>query len=155
MILLISKITKVPSLHVGRYTLSKWHFAPHSPIGITSMAGHEILQPGGFLPPTLPSPPTSSASATASVLPHPRFNPLKPGGAKESSFIDYVDRKLLAISRRYEKRFNADFDNESSSSEPEGRGYETFDEMAQELDSTIDIVWVSGTRTRTLSILPP
>lgn len=80
-----------------------------------------------------------------SHLPHPRFTPLKPGSSKESSFIDYVDRKLLGISRRYEKRYNADFEDEATSG-IEGRGYESFAELAKDLEGVIDVVWVSGTR---------
>ncbi|KAK0509179.1 hypothetical protein JMJ35_008550 [Cladonia borealis] len=103
--------------------------------------------PGGFLQPTLPSPPAStatSASPAPPVLPRPRANPLKPGSSKESSFIDYVDNKLLGVSRRYEKRYNADFEDEATSG-IEGRGYESFGEMAKDLEAVIDVVWVSGT----------
>ena len=106
--------------------------------------------PGGFLQPTLPSPPAStatSASPAPPVLPRPRANPLKPGSPKESSFIDYVDNKLLGISRRYEKRYNADFEDEATSG-IEGRGYENFGETAKDLEAVIDVVWVSGTRMK-------
>lgn len=106
--------------------------------------------PGGFLHPTLPSAPRSSDSpppTISSLLPKTRSNPLKPGSAKESSFIDYVDRKLLGISRRYEKRFNADVEDDVTSG-VEGIGYESFGEVATELERVIDVVWVSGTRTR-------
>ena len=105
-------------------------------------------EPGGFLHPTLPSPPQStitSPSSVSSTLPQPRLHPLKPGGSKESNFIDYVDRKLLDISRRYEKRFNADMQDQSAS-EAEGRGYESFGEVAKDMGSVLDVVWVSGTR---------
>ncbi|KAF6226253.1 hypothetical protein HO133_009119 [Letharia lupina] len=103
--------------------------------------------PGGFLRPTLPSPPASSFNsppAGYTILPQPRSTPLKPGSAKESSFIDYVDRKLLEISRRYEKRFNADFEDEAMSG-IQGRGYESYGELARDLEGVIDVVWVSGT----------
>lgn len=101
---------------------------------------------GGFLQPVLPSPPSSTVSppSTNSILPHPRSNPLKPGSAKESSFIDHVDQKLLGISRRYEKRFNAKLE-EGPSSDLEGRGYEEFDGVAKDLDALADVIWVSGT----------
>ncbi len=106
--------------------------------------------PGGFLQPTLPSPPastTTSASTATPVLPRPRANPLKPGSSKESSFIDYVDNTLLGISRRYEKRYNADFEDEATSG-IEGRGYESFGELATDLETVINVVWVSGTRMK-------
>ncbi|KAI4134510.1 MAG: hypothetical protein LQ347_001469 [Umbilicaria vellea] len=101
-------------------------------------------EPGGFLPPTLPSPPASStttAPVLALSLPQPRARPLKPGSSKESSFIDHVDRKLLQISRRYEKRFNADMED-SAAPKDEGSGYETFEEVARDLERVIDVVWV-------------
>lgn len=106
--------------------------------------------PGGFLQSTLPSPPAStvtSASTATPALPRPRANPLKPGSSKESSFIDYVDNKLLGISRRYEKRYNADFEDEATLG-IEGRGYESFEELAMDLEAVIDVVWVSGTRMK-------
>ena len=81
------------------------------------------------------------------MLPRSRANPLKPGSSKESSFIDYVDNKLLGISRRYEKRYNADFEDEATSG-IEGRGYESFGEMVKDLEAVINVVWVSGTRMR-------
>ena len=104
--------------------------------------------PGGFLHPILPSPPISSvdtASSASTVLPHPRSTPLKTGATKESSFIDYVDRKLLGVSRRYEKRYNSEFEDEPSS-DIEGRGYESFGELTKDMEALIDVVWVSGTR---------
>lgn len=108
----------------------------------------EALGPGGFLQPTLPSPPASSINSppAANTLVQPRSTPLKSGSAKESSFIDYVDRKLLGISRRYEKRFNAEFEDEATSG-IQGRGYESYGELARDLDGVIDVVWMSGTRT--------
>lgn len=107
--------------------------------------------PGGFLQPTLPSPPpssTNSVSNASAILPHPRSTPLKPGSSKESSFVDYVDRKLLAVSRRYEKRFNTDFED-TDAFDPKSKGYEDFGELAQDLEGVIDIVWVSATRRET------
>ena len=105
-------------------------------------------EPGGFLQPILPSPPTSSIASTpttTSVLPQPRHSPLKPGSARQSTFIDYVDRRLLAISRRYEKRFNTGLED-GGASDPE-RGYENFAEAVKDLELVQDVVWVSGTRT--------
>ena len=108
----------------------------------------ESAGPGGFLQPTLPPPPATSESQPADkeTLPQPRSTPLKPGSAKESSFINYVDQKLLNISRRYEKRFNTRFEDDSTS-EIEGQGYESYAELASDLERLIDVVWVSSTRT--------
>lgn len=108
----------------------------------------ESAGPGGFLQPTLPSPPVSSFEylpAGNTILRQPRSTPLKPGSAKESSFIDYVDKTLLGISRRYEKRYNNGFEDEATSG-IEGRGYESYGELASDLEGVIDVVWVSGTR---------
>ena len=109
----------------------------------------DFTSSGGFIHPAQPPPAPSPANPTSharTILPQPRPTPLKPGTSRESSFIDYVDRQLLAISRRYEKRLNVSFEDVSSS-ETEGREYQHFEEMANDLDAVIDVVWVSGTRT--------
>ncbi len=105
-------------------------------------------EPGGFLHPSLPSPPSSSITSPlnpVTVLPQPRHTPLKPGSVKESTFIDYVDQRLLAISRRYEKRFSVGLKGDDVL-DPNGRGYESFAEVARDLELVQDVVWVSGTR---------
>ncbi|KAL8704568.1 MAG: hypothetical protein Q9201_002260 [Fulgogasparrea decipioides] len=107
----------------------------------------QVQEPGGFLPPTLPSPPSSSVNsprATRYILPHPRSKPLKSGSPKESDFIDYVDQKLLAISRHYENRFSAAL-GEEENPDVEGRGYKGFGEEARDLEAVVDVVWISGT----------
>lgn len=106
------------------------------------------LESGGFLQPALPPSLDYSINSPLadSILPQPRSTPLKSGSARERTFIDYVDQKLLGISRRYEKRFNANF-NDSWSSVPEGRGYEEFGEAARDLEALTDVIWVSGTRS--------
>lgn len=80
---------------------------------------------------------------SVSILPTQRSSPLKPGSSKESGFIEYVDQKLLNISRRYEKRFDAQLE---FSSDIGGKGYERFVEVAKDLSAIVDVVWVSGTR---------
>ena len=105
---------------------------------------------GGFLQPILPSPTTSTAvntSNTVSTLPQPRSSPLRPGSSKESNLIDYVDTKLLGISRRYEKRHSTIFEDDVAS-DIEGRGYESFGAMAQDLEKVMEVVWISGTRKK-------
>lgn len=103
---------------------------------------------GGFLQPTVPSPGSSTVSSPSAIssLPRPRSHPLKPGGAKESSVIDYVDQKLLSISRRYEKRFHASMEEDGSPSHVEDGGYEEFGSIAKDLESLADVIWLSGTR---------
>ncbi|MCJ1388543.1 hypothetical protein MMC18_001390 [Xylographa bjoerkii] len=104
---------------------------------------------GGFLHPTLPLTPAStiaSPSVAPSILPSPRNRPLKPGSSKESNFIEYVDRKLLEISGRYERRFNiASREHSESEQTIASNGYENFGELAVDLENVIDVIWVSGT----------
>ena len=108
-------------------------------------------EPGGFLHPTLPSPPPSvvSTSTTPSSLPQSRTHPLLPGSSKESNFLEYVERRLLEISGRYEKRFNVGM-QESQIPGAERKGYERFGEVAKDIEDVVDVVWVSGTRTYAL-----
>jgi hypothetical protein len=97
---------------------------------------------GGFLRSELITPPPSSAasSTVANSLPSPRQHPLKSGGPKESAFIRYVDQGILLAKRRWAKR---KFDDGSAG---EVKGYHSFKEAGKDLDSLIDVVWVSGTR---------
>jgi len=111
---------------------------------MTTLSNHTA---GGFLPPTLPSPPSSSVTSLSQTLPHPRAHPLKSGSAKESSFINYVDQGILNVTRRYAKKFSARLeDHPGGESERTGRGYEDFGEVARDLEALVDVVWVSGTR---------
>ena len=110
------------------------------------MTSREIPpEPGGFLYPTLPSPPPSTVSTSAAILPQPRTHPLTPNSSKESNFIEYVDRKLLDISGRFEQRFNVGM-QESQIPGAERKGYEKFGELAGDLENMVEVVWVSGTR---------
>ncbi|MCJ1224727.1 hypothetical protein MMC12_001372 [Toensbergia leucococca] len=104
-------------------------------------------EPGGFLHPdstNLQPLSTTSLPNAISLLPQPRLRPLKSGGSKESSFIEYVDRKVLEISRRYEKRYNADLEDKTTPGF-EVSGYENFGEVATDLEGVLDVVWMSGT----------
>ncbi|KAL9116065.1 MAG: hypothetical protein Q9227_000433 [Pyrenula ochraceoflavens] len=89
----------------------------------------------------LPSPaPSHAASTSDSVdLPAPRSHPLKPGSQKESAFINYVDAKILNLNRRYAKKFGGEVE------EGTGRGYQSFAEVAADVEAVFDVVWVSGT----------
>lgn len=107
-----------------------------------------VSQAGGFVTQDVQgssSPSFEVFSNGLTNLPQSRSNPLKPGSSKESSFILYVDRKLLDISRRYEKRFNIGFEGEPALT-GDARGYESFDEVARDLENVVNVVWVSGTR---------
>lgn len=104
---------------------------------------------GGFLRSSLPSPPASSVSSPSAARPillQPRSRPLRSGSSKESDFINHVERKLLAISRRYENRFSATL-SEEANPDVEGRGYKNIGEEIRDLDPVVDLIWVSGTRT--------
>lgn len=100
------------------------------------------------------SPPTSASSPALSAvsasqrntgLPVPRVHPLRPGSAKEIALINYLDEKILRITRRYAKKFS----NESQDMD-NTPGYTTYDQFVSDVDPLVDIVWISGTRKYTL-----
>lgn len=105
------------------------------------------LEPGGFIPAALPSPAPSNASrsSTSSNLPHPRSHPLRAGSAKEEAARRYVESRLLHISRRYTKKFQP---HDASEDVP---GYESMTQAAKDLGEVVDVLWLSGTRTSSLS----
>ncbi|KZF24262.1 hypothetical protein L228DRAFT_245169 [Xylona heveae TC161] len=132
---------------------------PTSPMSAPSQA------PGGFLHPdsTLLSPPStagvSSPAASSAVgnvsLPRARLHPLKPGSSKETAFINYVDRGMLEVSRRYAKKFTGKHEEEEIDGGADGagdrmrggevKGYESFKEAGKDIEKLVDVVWVSGT----------
>lgn len=97
-------------------------------------------EPGGFLPQTeLTSFGTSFVHSRAiSTLPHPRERPLKPGSNKEDSVRRWAEETLLNTSRRYIQR--------NSSTDP-ANAFKSMAEVCMALESIIDILWKSGTRT--------
>ncbi|KAI1925691.1 hypothetical protein LOZ66_004904 [Ophidiomyces ophidiicola] len=100
--------------------------------------------PGGFVPPSLPSPAPSSALSSATLshtLPQQRHHPLKSGSPKETAVINYVDNHILTINRRHAKKFSSSFAGEKD----EERGYERFREVVKDIEAVIDVLWVSGT----------
>jgi hypothetical protein len=86
----------------------------------------------------------ASNSTAHATLPISREHPLKSGGAKESTFIRFVDQGILKIQRRYAKRGSEEADE---GEKKDARGYETFTELAKDVERLIDLIWVSGTRT--------
>lgn len=81
------------------------------------------------------------------------MHPLKPGGVKESSLINYVDGKILRINRRHAKKFSSVIDDQNDADggdkdkdEEQTKGYESFKEVVKDIEEVIDVVWVSGTR---------
>ena len=117
----------------------------------------DTSEAGGFLPSTLLSPPSSHASSATGALPRARAQPLRPGGSKESSLIRYIDQSLLHIQRRFAKReiaeTNGSLDvNRADVLGPDVNeknvvGYRNFKEVAKDVESLTDVVWISGTCT--------
>jgi hypothetical protein len=99
--------------------------------------------------PGFPTPPASSVahSQHASALPQPRRHPLKPGGAKESELIRYLDHGVNSIQKRVDNRVT---NRKTKPALGEDEGYSAFFEVAKDLDALVDVVWVSGSR-KTLS----
>ncbi|OJJ83917.1 general transcription factor IIH subunit TFB6 family [Aspergillus glaucus CBS 516.65] len=118
---------------------------------------------GGFIYPSLPSPAPSTIStstATPSLLPQQRRHPLKAGSMKETAVINHLDKSILGINRRHAKKFSSTYGGGAPNGEGEGkgedevemegqgeRGYESFKEMVRDIESLVDVVWVSGTPT--------
>lgn len=96
----------------------------------------EQTEAGGFLHPSLPSPPISPITP---ILPRPRPQPLRPGSAKEDNLINYLDQQLMEISGRHENRHR--FRQVEGG---QGR-YQSFKAVAVDLERVVDILWVSGT----------
>ena len=103
------------------------------------MAGH-----GGFLPSILSPPVSSTSSSTVGALPQPRGRPLKSGSSKESTFIRYLDDNILKVQRRYARRSS---DGNDAEYKLEATGYKSFAEPSKDIESLIDLIWLSGTRT--------
>jgi len=97
------------------------------------------------------SPPVSAASPAPSTaasfigrhsdLPTPRTHPLRSGSQKEIALINYLDDKILRITRRYAKKFSSEMLDQD-----DARGYTAYDEFVSDIDPLLDVVWVSGTR---------
>ncbi len=127
-------------------------------------------QPGGFFStnntaPFSPPPSSVSSSLANSTLPHPRARPLRLGSSKESGFINYVDRGILNVNRRFTKKFSGGEGGDGGvekdgcggkengvggGKDKEVKGYVSFREVGRDLEGLVDVVWVSGTRMSTL-----
>ena len=99
----------------------------------------------GVRTPALPSFTRSVHKPTP--LPRPRTHPLPPGGAKEASLIFYLDRVLDNLGKRITNRHVKDL------LPGELPGYTSFAQAVKDLDSMVDVVWVSGTPTLQLPYL--
>lgn len=91
--------------------------------------------------------PDSSPSSVAGLvsdtraLPVPRRKPLKPASQKEIALLNFVDSRILTITRRFAKKCSSD-----KAEDEEARGYNSFDEVAEDVEQVLNAVWVSGTR---------
>ncbi|KAK2796847.1 hypothetical protein FQN50_009408 [Emmonsiellopsis sp. PD_5] len=103
---------------------------------------------GGFLPSPSPAPSSLLSTSTSPstlpplLLPQQRKQPLRPGSAKETAVINYVDTHMLAINRRHAKKFSSAFADDDGDG---SRGYESFKEVARDVEGIVDVLWVSGT----------
>jgi hypothetical protein len=114
------------------------------PSFIADIVSMDVFMEGLISPPASAASPSSSrlgSSATNSVLPATRQHPLRPGSEKEISLINYIDSKMLRISRRYGKKYT-----ESESSHDDAPGYMSMQEVVADIDPLVDVAWVSGTR---------
>ena len=59
--------------------------------------------------------------------------------------MSFVEERLLTISGRYERRFHAP--PAAKGLEGSVNGYQSFSEVARDLNGVIDNIWVSGTRS--------
>lgn len=113
------------------------------------MAESQSPPAGGYLPPTpsslnspVPSLPGASApSDFLTALPHPRARALRPNSNKEDMVRNYASAKLMQVARRYVKKFG-----DAEEEEGDVVGYTRFADLCADLDATVNVLWLSGTR---------
>lgn len=85
-----------------------------------------------------------------SALPEQRQHPLRPGSSKETTLLNWVEAAVLRINRRHAKRFSRSFTEtdaeETKDAEEDVPGYDSFGEVAVDVDRALDVLWVSNTR---------
>lgn len=109
------------------------------PDGMDHPQVHPLLSPPASA--ASPTPSASSVNGRSSTLPSPRAHRLRPGSQKEIALINYLDDRILRITRRYAKKFS----NEGLEHD-DTPGYTTYDEFVADADPLVDVVWISGTR---------
>lgn len=57
--------------------------------------------------------------------------------------INHVDTGILRMNRRHAKKFSSSY---AGKDEPDA-GYDSFKEVARDVDGIINVLWVSGSRT--------
>jgi len=106
---------------------------------------------GGFLPQTLPSPAptTSTVSMRPAGLPHPRARALRSGSAKEDQVRNFITDRMAHITRRFVKKVGTASLGEKVDDhmidDEEVEGYNILDDLCNDLDEVIRVVWLSGT----------
>ena len=105
-----------------------------------------MSEPGGFVITLNPPQSSPESEANPPLLPQPGSKPLK----SRDALVQVIDRSLLHISRRYEKRCPP-VDQMVDVEHDENSGYSAFTEMANDLGKLIDDVWISGTRMSMLT----
>ena len=107
-----------------------------------------ISEIGGFLPSprtitpiTSPAPSNASfGSSSSDALPQPRPHALRPGSKKEEAARRYIEGRLLAVSRRFVKKFQDAQPGETII------GYTRFSDVCKDLSEILNVIWLSGTR---------
>ncbi|KAI1104352.1 hypothetical protein F4804DRAFT_332366 [Jackrogersella minutella] len=88
----------------------------------------------------LPSPALSLAAIRASKdLPQMRTKPIPRGSRKEDSARTIIEEQLIHIARRYVKKFGI------PDPKDELTGYESFEELCEDFENLIDLIWSTGT----------
>lgn len=103
------------------------------------MALH-VPEHGGFLPSALSSPVSRFPTSPRINLPRPRSHPLRSGSTKEETARQYIEGRLMHVSRRYTKKFQL--------AEPgdDVTGYSCIKDICNELGEIVNVLWLSGTR---------
>ncbi|GAB1205657.1 hypothetical protein APSETT445_004335 [Aspergillus pseudonomiae] len=73
-----------------------------------------------------------------------RKGKIRAGSTKETTVINHIDKTILIINRRHAKKFSSAFDDQAQ--QESERGYESFKEVAKDIEGLVDILWVTGTR---------
>ncbi|EFR02890.1 hypothetical protein MGYG_05891 [Nannizzia gypsea CBS 118893] len=94
-------------------------------------------------------------------LPQQRQHAVRPGSSKEANLLAWVEAAVLRINRRHAKKFSgmqtrSEPGNERKEKEEEKGeereeedvpGYESFSEVAADIERVLDVLWVSNTPT--------